>query len=279
MAGYSVTYSVVDNATKNIDAINRRIAAMRAPMERMSRQVSRFVDVSGLRKVAQGFEWIGKAATSVLRSLTAIVPVLGTITGAASIAGMVKLVSVYADWSHELIQSADNIGITTRKLQQLQDATRLAGGNANDMTGALKALHDNISDLNIGRGGFTETQQLLTHLGISFKDAQGNMRSMDDLLPDIVKHIAALKDPADRARVANGLLGAGGDKLVETFRQSTKSLDDWMTTANRYKELTDDQKGSLQRFTEAQGRLGVQFDHLGQQIAAMVARDFGPLLT
>ena len=278
MAGYSVTYSVVDNATKQIDAINRRVAQMRAPMERMQRSVTRFVDVSGLRKVATGFEWIYKAAGSVLRTLTSIVPVMGAITGAASIAGMVKLVQSYANWSHELVAAADNIGITTQQLQKFQDATRLAGGNADDMTSGLKSLHDRISDLAIGKGNVGEAAQMLNRLGVNIRDANGHIRTADDLMPELIKKIGAMTDPADRARFATELLGAQGDKLVETFRQSSKGFDDWTKDVERYKTLTDEQKRSLQLFTEAQGKLGVQFDRMGQQISAMLARDFGPLL-
>lgn len=278
MAGYSVTYTVVDNATKQIDAINRRIAQTRAPLDRMSRQISRFVDVSGLRKVATGFEWIGKAAGTVLRSLTAIVPVMGAITGAASIAGMVKLVSVYANWSRELVAAADNIGTTTQKLQQFEDATRLAGGNAATMRDSLKGLHDNLADFNRGGATAAMTGQWANKLGINLRDANGHIRTAADLLPDLIRKIAAMPDPADRAAAANALLGQSGDKLVETFRQSSKSFGDWFNDVQRYKDLTDEQKRSLQLFSEAQGRVGVAFDRLGQQISAMVARDLGPLL-
>lgn len=279
MAGYSVTFSVVDDATKQIDAINRRIAQMRAPMERLSKQVTRFVDVSGLRKVASGFEWIAKTAGNVLRTLTAIVPVMGAITGAASIAGMVKLVGQYAAWSHELVAAADNIGTTTQQLQQFEDATRLAGGNAADMRDSLKGLHDNLADFNRGGASAAMTGQWANKLGINLKDANGHIRTATDLLPELLKRISALPDPADRAAAANALLGSSGDKLVETFRQSSKSFADWFTDVKRYKDLTDDQKQSLQRFGEAQGRLGVAFDRLGQQVSAMVAEHFGPLLT
>ncbi len=99
-AGYAVTFEVVDHASRQIDQINRQIAAMRAPIERMSRSVQKFIDVSGLRKIADGFNWIARAAGTVLRSLTAIVPVLGAITGAATITGMVKLVSSFAAWGN-----------------------------------------------------------------------------------------------------------------------------------------------------------------------------------
>jgi muramidase (phage lysozyme) len=278
MAGYSVTYSVVDNATRQIDAINKRITAMRAPMERMSRSVSRFVDVSGLRKVAQGFEWIGKTAAGVFRTLSQIVPVMGAITGAASIAGMVKLVNSYADWSHQLVQNADDIGITTQQLQQFQDATRLAGGNASDMTSSLQALHTNLAEFAVGRGNFAEIGQMAGSLGVNLRDANGQIRNAADLMPELIAKIAALPDPMNRSRAATALLGAEGNKLVETFRQSHQGFLAAFADAGRYTELTDEQKRSLQLFTEAQGRAGVAFDHLGQQISVVLARDFAPLL-
>src|SRR5215831_14922416 len=146
MAGYSVTFSVVDHASKELDAINRRIAAIRSPIQRMSRSISRFVDVSGLRKVAQGFEWVGKAAMGVLRTLVEIVPILGTITGAATIAGMSRLVQSYAAWSRQLTQTADGLGMTTAQVQQFEDAMKLAGGEASDMDAALKGLYKNTTD-------------------------------------------------------------------------------------------------------------------------------------
>ena len=277
MAGYSVTYTVVDNATKQIDAINRRLAAMRAPVERLSRQVSRFVDLSGLRKVQQGFEWIGRAAGTVLRTLTAIVPVAGALFGAASIAGVAKLVQSFAGFSHELQQNADNIGMTTQQLQQFQDAARLAGGSASDMTEGLKGLHTAVSNIAIGQGG-TDAIQWFQRLGINIRDASGHLRTAADLMPEVEQKIAAIKDPADRARAATALLGASGDKLVETFRQSHQTLGAWFADAGRYTDLTEQQKDAFQSFNEAVGRSETAFDHLGQQVSATLATNLTPLI-
>ena len=164
MAGYAVTYSVVDNATKQIDAINRRIAAMRAPMDRMSRSVSRFVDVSGLRKVAQGFDWIGKARERPADP-DRDHPGHGRhyrrgLDRRACQAGARLFVL-----AHTLVATADNIGITTQELQKFQDATKLAGGNADDMTEGRRAAHTALTDMNIGRGNAAETAQALNFLG------------------------------------------------------------------------------------------------------------------
>jgi hypothetical protein len=277
VAGYSVTFSVVDDATKQIDAINRRIAAMRAPMERLSKQVTRFVDVSGLGKVAKSFEWIASAASSVLRTLVEIVPVLGAITGAATIAGMVKLVSTYAGWSQELEKSASNLGITTQQLQRFEDATRLAGGNVADMDAGLKSLHDTAAAVARGQGD-AGAIGWFNRLGIKVNDANGHLRSMADLMPEVVQKIGEIKNPADRAAASAALLGDANNNLVETFRRSHQSFSQWLTDAGRYTELSDQQKGQLQAFAEAQGHLSTAFDHLGQQISATLAKNLTPFM-
>ena len=215
MPGYSVSYTVVDNATKQIDAINRRLAAMRAPVERLSRQVSRFVDLSGLRKVQQGFEWIGRAAGTVLRTLTAIVPVAGALFGAASIAGVAKLVQGFAAFSHELQQNADNIGMTTQQLQQFQDAARLAGGNANDMTEGLKGLHTAVANIAIGQGG-TDAIQWFQRLGINIRDASGHMRKLEEIESEMIR-LAISRYDGHMSEVARRL-GIGRSTLYRKLK-------------------------------------------------------------
>src|SRR5579862_2563226 len=213
MPGYSVQFTVIDNATKQIDQINRRIAAMRAPFERMSRQVQKFIDVSGLKKVADGFNWIARAAGTVLRSLTAIVPVLGTITGAATITGMVKLVSSFAAWGNQLKTNADQIGITTQELQKWQDATTRAGGSAADMAETLKNLHQISADAFTGMNA--EAAAYFRRFGIALTDANGKLRSATELLPEVFKALDSLADPADRAKVAAALLSDAQMKVYQ----------------------------------------------------------------
>src|SRR3954465_10912835 len=150
MPGYSVTYTVVDNATKQIDAINRRIQQLRAPMDKLAKSSKEFIDVSGLGKIADGFKGIASAAGNVVSSLTRIVPILGTIAGAASIAGMAKLVSQFTEWGATLRRDSDSLNITSQRLQSFQNAARLAGGSADDMTESLKDLQKAAADALLG---------------------------------------------------------------------------------------------------------------------------------
>lgn len=278
MAGYSVTYTVIDNATKHLDQINRRIAAMRAPMERMGKQVSRFLDVTGLRKVAQGFGWIAKAAMGVVRSLVEMIPLLGTLTGAATIGGMVKLVTSFASWNRQLAINADSMGMTTEQVETFERAMRLVGLTSADADTAMAGLYDTATKFIRG-----ETTPALTHfmatLGINFRDANGHMRDMKDLLPEVIDKISKIENPADRAAAAQAFLGSSGMKVVENFRVQHKTMADALKDASDYANMTQDEKDALDRFFTAQNRAGVEFDNLGKRVAALTADHLTPLVT
>jgi hypothetical protein len=275
VAGYSVTYSVVDNATKQIDQITRRIQQMRAPTERMGKSLQRFVDVSGLRKVAGAFTWIGQAAAGAFRSIIAIVPALGALTSAATIAGMARLVGHFAEWGKTLQINARQIGINADELQKWEDATSRAGGSAEDMAESLKALHQASANALL-KGG--DTLAYFNRLHISLRDSNGQLRSATDLMPEVFKGLDSLADPADRARVAAALLGDEQNKVYEAYRLSGKSLEDWLRDEEHHQRLTDEQIKSLNQYRLAMADVGTTFDQLGRQIGAVLAKNLTPFI-
>lgn len=276
MAGYSVTFTVVDNATKQVEQINRRMAAMRAPMERMSKQMQRFIDLSGLRKIADSFSWISRAAGAALRPLVAMVPVLGAITSAATIAGMTKLVSSFAQWGNALSTNADQIGISTDELQKWQDATTRAGGNAQDMTDTLKNLHNVMAEAATGRN--LQALAMFRRFGIDVLDANGNLKKTTEVLPQVFAALDSLKDPADRSTVAATLLSDAQNKLYEEYKQSGKPLSEWLALEEKHQRATAQQLDALNRYRLAQAGLATTFSQLGRQVSAVLAENFTPLI-
>jgi hypothetical protein len=275
VAGYAVTFSVVDNATKNIDAINRRMQQLRAPVERMQKSVQRFVDVSGLKKVAEGFEWVGRAASGALRTMLTMIPAMGAITGAASIAGMAKLVSSWADWGKVLRVDADRLGITTRQLDNLQNSARLTGASAQDMSEALTAIGDAAARAMRGEGGMVAW---FNRAGIAWKDVNGQLKTGAQLLPEVYRYLDSLKNPMDRATASAALLGAEQSKVYLAYRQSGLTIDQYLEKGRQVTALTNEQIASLRDWSTAQDRAGVAFDALGRQIGVVLARNFTPLL-
>lgn len=277
MAGYSVTYTVVDEATAKIEAINRRMRQMREPMERQARAIRQFVDVSGLNKVADGFKSIARSTLGAFELMSRLVPVMGALTGAASIAGIVKLTDSFAKFGNQLKVSADRIGITPQTLQTFQDATINAGGSVDDMTESLKELADASAAALTGRD---ETKMAwFNRAGIqNLKDANGHLKTATQLLPDILKYLDSIKNPSDRMVAAMGLGGEALFKLDELFRTSGKSVNQWVEDAKKLTPLSNEQLTIFQRYKEAQGNITTAVQHLGEQISATLATHFTPLI-
>jgi hypothetical protein len=283
MAGYSVTFSVVDQATKQIEAINKRIEQMRAPMERQARAVQKFVDLSGLGKIADGFKNIARTALDAFSSMIRIVPVLGALTSAASIAGIAKLVETWGQFGLTLQRTADEIGTTPQTLQQLQDLARLAGGSVDNMTESLKELTQSLGDAATGNA---QTYAWFKKFGIDVIDPlTGKLRVTADVLPQVLQALDNIPGSFDRMKAAVGLGGKALFDLTETLRlakQPGESLADTYKRLNaeaaKYTELTADQIAAQQRYKQAIGALETSFDHLQQQIGTTLATALTPFI-
>jgi GH24 family phage-related lysozyme (muramidase) len=276
LAGYSVTFSVIDAATRQIDNITKRIQQMRAPLERQARSVQQFADASGLKKMAEGFGEVGDAGAEAFESVSRLVPALGAITGAASIAGMAEFVKEWADWGVELQRNADRIGTTSQELQTFQAATLEAGGSVEDMTGSLKGLTDLAAGAFTGRN--VDAIAWFNRAGISIRDANGHLRTSTQLLPEVLRYLDGIKNPADRATAALHLGGQELYNLDEDFRRSGQSIDQWLGKARQLPTLTNEQIEAEQRWKEANGQLEASFSSLAAQIGATAAEGMTPLL-
>jgi hypothetical protein len=284
MAGYSVTFSVVDQATKQIDAITKRIQQMRAPMERQARSMQQLMDATGLKKVAEGFTSIARTGLDAFESLSRLVPAMGAITGAASIAGMVELVKSWAEWGVELKRSADSVNTSAQQLERLQDSVTLAGGSADEMTQSLKDLTAQSAAAVTGN---TQAIAAYAKAGIALKDNNNQLRTAADLLPEVIKYIDSFSNAADRQKASIQLTGsAAAANLVETYRLAERNGESALDAYNRlnkaasqYTDVTNDQIAAAQRQKEAIGALDVTFSHLETTLGATASTVLTPLMT
>lgn len=286
MAGYSVTFSVVDQATAKIDEITRRIRQMREPLERQTRSMQRFVDATGLNRMAEGFQALARGGAEAFSSLSRLIPVIGGITGAAVAAGLGlnKLAEGWSNWATPLTRNADLIGTTAQQLDVLQRATVLAGGSADDMTESLKGITDQAARAFIG----LDPQALawFNRLRIDLHGAHGELRKTTDLLPELVAKLGATEEPVERTTAA---LALGGPKLlalVEDFRLARREGE---SVADTFKRISDEsaRRGpmfspadaeTLRRYHEALGQVSDDFDRMERSAGVFAAKVITPIL-
>jgi hypothetical protein len=273
VAGYSATFSVVDEATKQIDAINKRIQAMRAPFDRLQKQSAKFLDVSGLKKVAEGFVNIGRSVVKTVESMGRMIGALAGITGAATIAGIAALTRQFLNLGTMLERNADSMQLTTEQLQNMQNAVTLAGGSADDMTNALKAL--TAASVQAKTAGGLQAE-LFRKYGISLDDANGKLRDAASLMPEVIAKINSYADGRQRAMVADQLGGQALAELAEDFRRSRESYEVWMKKAQKYSLVLN--PDLLRQYRQAVGALQVSFTELGTAVSGVLADALSPLI-
>lgn len=138
--------------------------------------------------------------------------------------------------------TADNIGITAERLQELQYAASQSGSSADQMTDALVRLNRR---LGLAAQGGGPAINAFRDLGIAVEDANGNVRDVESVFDDVVRAMEGVESQAERAALAsqlfgedagpglNQLLSRGVEGVAELSSQASVLSDDLVERAQR----------------------------------------------
>jgi hypothetical protein len=262
MAGaYTITISAVDKATaafdvvnKRVDALNKRLAAAQAPFKALGERFEKFTKLTGLDKIATGFGSVAARGTDAFKSMMRVVEPLAAITGVASIAGLYKLASGWAEIGRQLGQQATRANLSVNALQGLQGAARLAGIDAAALTGGMTTLNDNMR--NAAFGGAPQFIQALQALGLNYDDIK--KKTPEDALGIFADKIKAIKNPTDQAVAATALFGGAGEAMLPFLRDGAKGIAEYREEAVRLgRQLGQQGVDDANAFGRAQTRLEI----------------------
>ncbi len=275
-AGYSVVISASDRATATINKVNAALAGTLAPVTRLGAALSKLGDTTGANRLGAGLVNLERQAVRAADGMARILPALGAITGAASLAGLARLTNQWAEFGDKLGFASQRIGVSTQQLQSLQGAARLAGASSEAMTGGLRGLQQTLQDAVGGRNN--EAVRYFNKLGLSFRDADNNARGVLDVLPELADKIAAIKNPQLQAMVATQMFGSAAEDLLPLLRQGSAGLRRLSDEAAKYGLMTDAGRESARGFAAAQVRLGLAVEGLGGKVAEKLVPVLIPLL-
>ncbi|MGI4945842.1 MAG: hypothetical protein ACRYHQ_35665 [Janthinobacterium lividum] len=275
-AGYSVQITAVDKATATLNKVNAALAGTLAPVNRLGGALAKLGDTTGVNRLGSGLANLERQAVRTAEGMARIVPAMGAITGAASLAGLSRLASQWADFGDKLGFTSQRIGISTQQLQGLQGAARLAGSSSEAMTGGLRGLQQTLQDAVGGRN--RDAVVMFGKLGISFQDAGRNARGVTDVLPELADKIAGIKNPQLQAMIATQMFGGAAEDLLPLLRQGSAGLRRLTEEAGRYGLMTDKGRETARDFAAAQTRIGLAVEGLGGKVAEKLVPVLVPLL-
>lgn len=273
----SFAVTAVDKSTKIFQQINANIERMQAPVKNLQRSFDRFAQLSGMTRLNEGFSRVRASAMSTFRVIGQIAPVLGTITSAASIAGMMRLSTNWANFGSNLQTTAQNLGMSASKLQGWQNGARLAGVSAETLTSSMASLQENIWSARGGRNPQFIANMNAMH--IAMNNADGSARSLGSITDDLANLIAKTKDPVAQATLATAAFGASGKALLPYLREGSAGMARYRRDAMKYGVMNESGVKAANRLREAQARLTQSVEGFGHSLAQSIEPVLSPIIT
>lgn len=211
---------------------------------------------AGIRQVQRDADAIGKALKPIGEQ-TRILGTAMTAAGAAVGGAMLLMAKKAADFGDALLDASKRTGMTTQQLASLKLLADQSGSSFEGLSRGVGQLSKTMFEA-ATKGG--QSAKLFDALGISVKDASGNLRNASDVLPEIADRFAKLEDGSAKTALAMKLFGKAGADLIPLLNEGSAGFQ-------RAREQADKFGIAL---TRAEAELGDKFnDSLADSKAAM----------
>ncbi len=136
-------------------------------------------------------------------------------------AGVTLALRQQVNAADELGKAASRVGMPVEALSELQFAAEMSGSSLEGLERALTSL----SRRAVENPGDFEA------LGIALRDADGEMRSTEDLLGDVADALAAIPEGAERVAAAQKFMGRTGADLLPMLEAGAAALAEYRREA------------------------------------------------
>jgi len=156
---------------------------------------------------------------------------LGTVLSGLSVAAVARSVVGFTEFAEAIQKGALAAGVTAEQFQRLKFAGEQAGVGVEDLQSALAKLNVNIGQAAAGQN--KDLAALFARLGISLRDANGQVRSGAELLPELSDAFERNGNAAVRARMGMAAFGKSYASMLPLLTEGGDSLRANMTEFDR----------------------------------------------
>lgn len=153
------------------------------------------------------------------------------VAGAFTIDAIAGFVNDAINAAVELDNLSHAVGVSSQQMQKLQFATQMTGVDAGRLGDAFGGLNEKILEA-ATQGG--ESADTFKALGINVKDAQGNVKSADQVFREMADAMAGMEDGATKSAMASNLMGDAGAELIPVLNLGAAGLDELGQKAEQY---------------------------------------------
>jgi len=248
--------------------------------------------VTDTQRAEKSMKGLERTAAGVSKGIVAGFTAVGSVVGGA-IAAIASVDAAIAGLTNA-INAADRIdelsarfSISTETLSGWGYAAKMTGSDLESLVGIIPKFSKNIADAS--KAG-SEADKTFKALGISVKDQAGNLRSFEDLLPEVQNRFAGISNETTKTALAMQLFGKSGAEFLEflslgadglrTMEERARSLGividaDTAGAAAEFNDRVDDLRAATQGwFTQLAAELLPTLTDLTTQLVD-IAREGG----
>lgn len=222
----------------------------------------------GAAKAAEALNGINAGAALAVTGLGLLVSAIVKVEKA--LISMTKESAAYAD---NILTLSVTTGQTTDQLQEFSYASELIDVSLDTLQGSLTKLTNNMQDTANGTGN---AQAAFQQLGVSVTDADGHLRSANDVFYDAIDALGDVTNATERDALAMDIFGRSAQDLNPLIVQGADTLREYAQEAHDMGYVLDnDALAALGAVDDAYQRLQKTQEGVKNQLS----EQFAPYLT
>lgn len=270
----------INNAEADLNNLNNQFDENKKKIEESGKEMGNLGDVVNGLTSKLGIQLPDgmKSSMNAMGSLDA--QSLALAGGFAAVAAaIVKAEKAMISMTKESAAFADNIitlsmqtGQSTQQLQEFAYASELIDVSVDTLQGSLTKLTNNMQDTMNGTGNAKASFEAL---GVSVTNADGSMRSANDVFYETIDALGQVKNETERDAMSMDIFGRSAQDLNPLIIQGSKTLKAYADEAHNMGYVLDDEAlSALGAVDDAYQRLQKTQEGVKNQLAA----EFAPYL-
>lgn len=267
---------VMDRASAPLRFIARGFGGMDLRARMAMANLNRLGRATGLSQLTTRLGQASRSAMAFAGHLKTIVFNAAAMAGVAGLGGLGGVLRSFSTAGDDIAKLANRTGLGVVAYQEYAFAAKSADIEQQLFDKSLTKLSKNISDAASGKN--KSLAELFAKLGIKARNADGSLRSVDDVLPELADGFQRNTNASTRTAMAMALFGEEGVKMIDMLGDGAAALAESREEARKYGILTEEQVAQASALDA--GFKGVSFSIRGmaQAIGAKLAPVVLPLL-
>ncbi len=170
--------------------------------------------------------------------------VLASLGAALSLGALVAAGKAALETADSLSKLSQKTGISVESLSLLKPIAEQSGTSLEGLANGVKKLSTAMVE---AAGGSSVQVEAFSRLGVSVKDAAGELRPTEEVLLDLADAFAAMPDGAEKSALAVKLFGKSGVELIPFLNQGRAGIEQ---LKQKFKELGLEISGDTARAAE-----------------------------